>query len=302
MAVAWLLDVMERNPSLPLRSARTSSELCLLRLTARPCFLSCLASQPAVRSPCPLPWRSVALLLAHGRAPSPWPRLALLHGRAPPCSLLLWLVSLSLCSPARVPLSACRVRPSVPACRGFLPCALLVAPSAMVATSASRASPVIPARSVPGSSSSAFLPAPGRSSAARPWPPSSFLLAPTSLHGCRAEVPSPQVPSCARPARGAPLPWPLLPCAQPLLSLCAREARARPCAAGLTWISPMASICPSCRRLARTRPVYFPRSAYSLAGGRTSHSWCPARTSRHSSFSCATKKLEQVVNRHPRLR
>ncbi|NP_001351241.1 uncharacterized protein LOC100278027 [Zea mays] len=46
---------------------------------------------------------------------------------------------------------------------------------------------------------------------------------------------------------------------------------------GRTSTSPLTSICPSCRRSTRACPVYFPRSAYSLAGGRAAHSWCPAR-------------------------
>lgn len=53
-------------------------------------------------------------------------------------------------------LSGAPISPSrVPARRRILPCALLVAPPTLVATFASRALPVIPARSVPGSSSSA---------------------------------------------------------------------------------------------------------------------------------------------------
>jgi|UPI000221EC2D hypothetical protein len=66
-----------------------------------------------------------------------------------------------------------------------------------------RSSARFPARSVPGSRSPALLPVPGRSSAARPWPPSSFLLAPISLAACVVEAPravhSPWLLVAARP-------------------------------------------------------------------------------------------------------
>jgi hypothetical protein len=72
----------------------------------------------------------------------------------------------------------------------------------------------------------------------------------------------------AQRAVSAPSPWSPSP-AVPVPSLCSPKPLLFP------W-SPMAPICLPCRRLARASPVYFPRSKYSLAGGRAAHSWCPA--------------------------
>jgi hypothetical protein len=73
----------------------------------------------------------------------------------------------------------------------------------------------------------------------------------------------------AQRAVSAPSPWSPSP-AVPVPSLCSPKPLLFP------W-SPMAPICPPCCRSTRVCPLYFPCSAYSLAGGRAAHSWCPAR-------------------------